>query len=296
MSVEVTVGMPVYNNAATLRRSVESLLNQTIPPRSIIISDDASTDSTGDIGRALASQNPGVRYVRQTSNLGPAGNFGFVLNLADTPFFMWLAGDDYIHPDYISRTAAVLASNPDVVSCVSDVLFVRPDGSSRIAPGTYPLMRDRISNLALYLSDPTDNSRLFGLHRTQVVQASFPRSDFLIGYDWAVMAATLMHGKHARVPEVLMIRDETPSESYFRMIRRYYRFRLLRGVPLARMSWDLLWRAHLPWEGPVIRALLAANLMMHIDYMRQYHPGYARISAFLERNILWRLRTCRDPD
>ena len=291
MNAPVTVGMPVFNNATTLKRGVESLLAQTYPPNLILISDDASTDATNVVGLSLASQHPSVRYVRQTFNLGPTRNFRFVLDMSKTPFFMWLAGDDYLEPDYIARTAAVLNTQPDVVSCVSHVLFTRTDGSSRIAPGTYPLTHDRATNLALYLSDPTDNSRLFSLHRTKVIQAAFPRGDFLIGYDWAAMAATLMHGKHARVPEVLMVRDETSPDAYCRMIRRYYRFPPLRMLPMARMSWDLLWRVRIPHDRRVIRALLAVNLMMHIEYMRRHHPRYTTIVSFLERSILWRFRT-----
>ena len=293
---KVTVGMPVYNNGATLRRAVESVLAQSSRPCSIIISDDASVDDTGDIAKSLAVAYPTVTYVRQKANLNHHGNFRFVLMQATTPYFMWLAGDDYIDRDYISRTAAVLDTNMDVVTCVSNVLFKLPDGSSRLAQGTYPLMQDSASNLARYLSDPTDNSRLFGLHRTEVIRAAFPKSDFLIGYDWAAMAATLTKGKHARVPETLMFREGTPPEAYLRMIRRYYRFPPLRMVPMARMSWDLLWRVGLPHDLGVLRALVAVNLMMHIQYMCYYHPVYIPFGSFLEQSVLWRLRTALNQD
>ncbi|MGC8477129.1 MAG: glycosyltransferase family 2 protein [Acetobacteraceae bacterium] len=292
----VTVGIPVYNNGTTLRRAVESVMAQSCGACAVLISDNASTDETGTIGSFMAASYPTVSYVRQKINLDHYGNFRFTVNSARTPYFMWLAGDDYLEPDYIARTGAVLDAQPDVVTCVSNVLFTRADGSSRIAPGTYPLMHSPTTNLAVYLSDPTDNSRLFGLHRTEVIQAAFPRSDFLIGYDWAAMAATLMRGKHARVPEVLMIRDETPSDAYCRMIRRYYRFPPSRLLPMARMSADLLWRVRVPREGRVIRALVALNLMMHIQYMQVYHPWYTKVGASLERNLLWRLRTLTKQD
>lgn len=292
----VTVGIPVFNNGTTIRRAVESVMAQTCGPCRVVVSDNASTDETSTVCASMAAVYPTVTYVRQKTNLDHFGNFRFTLASARTPYFMWLAGDDYLEPDYIARTAAVLDERPDVVLCVSNVLFTRADGSSRIAPGTYPLMYDRDTNLALYLSDPTDNSRLFGLHRTEVIQAAFPSSDFLIGYDWAAMAGTLMHGKHARVPEVLLIRDETPAASYCRMIRRYYRFPPLRLLPMARMSWDLVSRVGLPRDRRVMRALLALNLMMHIEYMRHYHPFYSRIGAFMERNLLWRLKTVMESN
>ena len=49
----ITVGIPVYNNAATLRRTVESVLAQTRPATSILLSDDQSSDDSQRVGEQL---------------------------------------------------------------------------------------------------------------------------------------------------------------------------------------------------------------------------------------------------
>jgi len=291
MNAQVTVGIPAYNGAATLRRAVESILRQTHTPCLIHISDDASTDATEEIGRMLADEYSNVTYTRQPTNLNHHGNFRFVLGQAQTPYFMWLAGDDYLDPNYVERTLAVLESDPTVVTCVSRVRFVRADGTERIATGTYPLMGSKIANIAAYLSNPSDNSRLFGLHRTMPLQQAFSTVDFLIAYDWAVMAGTLMHGRHAEIPEILLVRDETPGRAYVEMVRRNVGSPLQRGLPVLRMTGNLVRCQKIPLCVPTLKALVAINMAQHIWYMRVYHPWYRGFGTFLERYVVWRLTT-----
>lgn len=290
MASQVTVGVPVYNGERTLRCAVESLLAQTHRPDVIHISDNGSTDATGEIGRALAAEHPIVSYTRQPTNLGYVRNFRFLLQQANTRYFMWLAADDRLEPTYLERMLAVLERDPGVVTCVSRVLFLRPDGSSRLAVGSYQLQADAVRNLAAYLSNPSDNARMYGLHRTDALRKAFPTSGFLIAYDWALMAGTLLYGRHAEVPEILMTRDETSHQAYMIQIRRHARWWLERVVPTLPMSLDLLLRQRIPLRRPVIQALLYINIVMHFSYAREFHPRYARLEPFVRRHLLWRLQ------
>ena len=291
MTIQVTVGVPAYNGAATLRRAVESILGQTHADCLIHISDDGSTDDTDAVGHALATAHTTVSYTRQPANLGPSPNFRFLLRQATTPYFMWLAQDDTLEPTYVERMLAALESDPGLVSCVSRVRFVRPDGTTRLAGGTYPLQADTVTNLAAYLSGPDDNARQYGLHRTEALRRAFPTSDFLIGYDWALMAGTLLYGRHAEIPDVLMVREETPLPDYMVMIRRHARGWLERVLPMLPMSRDLIFRQKIPLRLPVVKALLHVNLSMHFLYVGSRCPRYARIGRFLHRHLLWRLQT-----
>ena len=289
MAPQVTVGVPVYNGALKLRRAVESILAQTHKPDLIHISDNGSTDATGEIGQALAAEHATVSYTRQPTNIGPSPNFRFLLQQAKTPYFMWVAADDYLEPTYVERMLSVLESDPGLVTCVSRVLFVRPDGTSRLAVGTYPLQADRVTNLAAYLTNPNDNARVYGLHRTIPLQKAYPTSDFVVAWDWTLMAGTLLYGGHAEVPETLMVRDETPHQAYMIMIRRHARWWLERIVPLLPMSLGLLFHQRIPLRLPVVKALLYANIAAHFDYVREFHPRYARAEPFVRRYLLWRL-------
>ena len=92
------------------------------------MSDDGSTDETVPVCEAVARRDARVEVVRQPTNLN-YGNFRYVLRRADTPLFMFAAGDDYWHPDYARRMIDLLDRQPDVVCAVSRVDFVKKDGA-----------------------------------------------------------------------------------------------------------------------------------------------------------------------
>lgn len=285
MTVPITVGIPCYNNSATLERAVDSVLAQTLPATAILISDDHSSDSSESVGRALAAKHRIVRYTRQQSTLSPTHNFGFLVRQAETPYFMWLAGDDYLLPTYLERTAGCLDADPAVVACVSRVMFTVNDAPNALASGTEPLDGSVLENLAHYLYDPAANGRLYGLYRRSALLPALPVTH-MHAWDWTVVAGTLVHGRHAEVPEVLMVRDETPSHKYVLAVRRDNKRKFDHFFPLAPMTRDLLFRQRIPVNAAVRRALLHVNLEHHVNYMRQYHPGYNKIlGEFLRRQL-----------
>lgn len=91
----ISIGMPVYNGERFMHKAIDSLLAQTMSDFELIISDNASTDSTEAICRNYEKQDARIRYARQTTNQGPGVNFRFVLEEAVGNYFMWAAADDY---------------------------------------------------------------------------------------------------------------------------------------------------------------------------------------------------------
>ena len=66
----LTIGVPVFNGAAYLEAAVESVLEQSFGDFEMIISDNASTDDTGAICRALVARDTRVTYRRNAENVG----------------------------------------------------------------------------------------------------------------------------------------------------------------------------------------------------------------------------------
>jgi glycosyltransferase involved in cell wall biosynthesis len=289
--VRVTVGVIVFNGARTLRRAVESILNQSYRGFVINISDDASRDTTAEIGRSLAAEHSTVIFTQQPRNLGPANNFRFLLEQASTEYFMWLAADDYLEPAYLAQMIAILDADPCLVASVSRVCFVKPDGSRRVSASTYPLLADPATNLAVYLSQPYENG-IYALYRTGPLREAFPRSHFH-AFDWAAVAGTLLYGKHAEVPDVLMVRDDTPKEHYVKSVRVDNPWGIARFFPLAILTYDLLFRLRIPVKFPILRALIYQNVEHHLRYMRMFHPRYMVLTRYIwyvwQRYLSWRL-------
>src|SRR5258705_9284700 len=108
----LTIGVPVYNGADTLEGCLDSVLSYAPADAQIVISDNASTDGTERLCRQFAKRSPNIRYSRQERNLGSVANFRFVLEQARTPYFMWLADDDWLGDDFLERALQFLEQHP----------------------------------------------------------------------------------------------------------------------------------------------------------------------------------------
>ena len=66
----VSVGLFVYNGERFIDEAIASILNQTFTDFELIISDNASTDRTGEIAEAYAKRDHRIRYHRSEKNMG----------------------------------------------------------------------------------------------------------------------------------------------------------------------------------------------------------------------------------
>jgi glycosyltransferase involved in cell wall biosynthesis len=114
------VGLAVYNGERHIAKAIDSILAQTYENFELIISDNASTDRTGDICQMYAEHDLRVRYYRQRVNVGAASNFNRVFELNQgSKYFKWAAHDDWIEPAFLEACVDVLERQRDVVLCQS---------------------------------------------------------------------------------------------------------------------------------------------------------------------------------
>ncbi len=106
----VSVVMPAYNRADTVRRAAESVLAQSFGDLELIVVDDGSTDGTGDAVRAI---DPRVVVVTHARNQGmtPARNTGLARARGD--YVAFLDSDDEWLPHHLELCLAFLAAHPD---------------------------------------------------------------------------------------------------------------------------------------------------------------------------------------
>ena len=113
----VSVIMPVYNNEAYLRQTLDSLKQQTFPDFEALCVDDGSTDRSAGIIREYAAKDPRFHYIHQeNSGAGCARNHG--KRKARGEYIAFLDGDDLYAPTYLQRmTEALDATGADVGIC-----------------------------------------------------------------------------------------------------------------------------------------------------------------------------------
>jgi teichuronic acid biosynthesis glycosyltransferase TuaG len=111
----VSVIMPAYNAERYIDDSIQSVIDQTYANWELIVVDDGSTDSTAEIVRALAADEPRIRYVfQENQRLGKARNTG-VTN-ARGPLIAFLDSDDLWMREKLELQVRTLDSkNADIV-------------------------------------------------------------------------------------------------------------------------------------------------------------------------------------
>jgi hypothetical protein len=95
-----TIGIPTYNRADFLDRSLQLACNQTWNDVEVLVSDNASTDNTPEVVRSYGER---VRYQRNSENIGMWANLIRVAEMATGEYFSWLQDDDLIHCDFARR-------------------------------------------------------------------------------------------------------------------------------------------------------------------------------------------------
>jgi glycosyltransferase involved in cell wall biosynthesis len=110
--MKVSVLIPGYNCAATLRATLDSVLAQTQPADEILVMDDGSTDSTGDTAR---SYGPKVTVFRQP-NGGLARARNALIVRATGDLITFLDTDDIWHPKYLETQRKLFAEFPNAVA------------------------------------------------------------------------------------------------------------------------------------------------------------------------------------
>ncbi len=116
-----TVIIPTYNRADLLRRSINSVMRQKIPPFELIVVDDGSTDHTEQM---IASEFPDVIYCKQPhKGVSAARNKG--ISLARCEWLAFLDSDDAWLPDkLVSQQKTIQASNNASI-CHTNEIWIR---------------------------------------------------------------------------------------------------------------------------------------------------------------------------
>ncbi len=125
----VTVAMPVYNERRFLAEAIQSVLAQTFTNFELLISDDASTDGSAEIGAAFAAQDARIRFIRQRTNLGAFLNLKYVTDQARSPLLVWLAQDDKLAPRYLEECLQQMNLHPHCVLVSTDFRIIDEAGN-----------------------------------------------------------------------------------------------------------------------------------------------------------------------
>ena len=107
MGEKISVIVPVYNVEAYLERCVESILHQTYTNFELILINDGSTDSSGQICDQLAHQYENIKvYHIENAGVSNARNIG--IQLATGAWITFVDSDDFVTNDYLATLASAV--------------------------------------------------------------------------------------------------------------------------------------------------------------------------------------------
>ena len=216
----VTIGIPTRNRVSALERALRSALAQEDVALHVVVSDNASTDGTPDLCAALQRVDPRLRYIGQPRDIGAEANFRAVLDAATTPFFMWLADDDWIDPGYVARCSSVLQANPDHVVVCGRGRYYR-DGTYAFTERAVNLVSaSRRARLLGFFRTVTLNGPYYGVMRRDAIPESPARRR--VGSDWLLVAALAYTGKIRTVDGVSIHRSAEGASQDADSLRRAY--------------------------------------------------------------------------
>ncbi len=213
----VSICIPTYNRVATIGRALESATSQNYANLEIIVADNASDDGTATLVESISSRDPRVKYVRHTANIGMVANLNTVIRLASGKYRMWLADDDWVDDDLVSRCCQALESDPELAMVAGRCKEYRNGVDVGARAATNLRSSSAFLRILEYYSTVADNSVFYGLYRAELV-CRYPMADKQIGADWQFLAAIASHGQIITLDGTYIYRDGSGISSDLRGI------------------------------------------------------------------------------
>jgi len=249
--------VPYWGDPSRLLATVASVLAQSDPRWTLTVVDDAYPDPTAS-NHLRAMDDPRVRYVRNETNLGLAGNFRRCLELATNELVVFPGCDDLLGPDYVATVSGAAEQFPQATVVQPGVRVVDSDGNP---------VSTSVDTVKKWL-EPRGVRRLAGesavvglmrgnwlywpslTFRREAVAAVGFREGFGVVMDLALVVDLLAAGGSLlRVPEVCFTYRRHPSSASaeaavdgtrFAEERRYYS---LAAAQASRLGWSRAARA-----------------------------------------------------
>jgi len=174
MNYEVTIGIPLYNAAPFIRRTMESVLSQTFESIEFLIIDDCSKDKSIEIVTKIKQEHPrgnDIRIISQPHNMGVGPARNRIIDEAQGKYLYFMDSDDLITKQTISLLyTSIKKHDADIAFgsyekieidgekekhipyCYPDMTLLKPDGLGKFAFRKYGGLQASVFNYLVDLS------------------------------------------------------------------------------------------------------------------------------------------------
>ena len=234
--VKLTIGLPTYNCENTIGNKIEELLKQSFKDYVLIISDNNSTDNTGKICESMSKKDNRIVFFQQDKNKGPFWNFNFLLQKAQTNYFVMTTPDDILSKNFLESNINILEKCKELVGSIGECsLFNRIIDSnshkfeinilknSRKYQYVHPVKGELKEKIRFYL-DFQMGSQFYSIFRTKDIKfANFYRNKANYGMwqsDFAAILKILKRGNlHVDLESFFYKEVSTKSHSVIKYMK-----------------------------------------------------------------------------
>lgn len=110
----LTIAIPTYNGAATIRYLLDSIASQYDNRFEVMVINNCSTDNTLDIVKTYTDRIPSLKIICQDRNVGPDANFLDCFKKAQGKYVHLISDDDIYVENSIEKILKVLSLHDDI--------------------------------------------------------------------------------------------------------------------------------------------------------------------------------------
>lgn len=237
----VTIGMPTYRRPETIRRALRSIAAQSYRQFVLIISDNNGPDpQTIAAVREIETELPEMAVIAQSENIGALSNLNMLLALAETEYFMWLADDDEVTPDYLEELVQLLDADQTAVTAMGRWKMMTSPEEGTLRTQLRLDAAGRAARLFRFVAGEADDSAFYGVHRTSALRCcSFrgflpPNRGVLTNWCYVLLFDLLLRGRIVFAKQATWICHNYSIKQYVHARARGLRDRI--GTLLRRVN------------------------------------------------------------
>jgi Glycosyl transferase family 2 len=124
----ITVVIPTFNRKDRLKVALSSVLAEKRVPIRVHVFDNHSTDGTDVFLKQAAADDSRISYTRQPTNIGATPNYIDAFSNISSEFFVPLADDDRLLPEFLYLAYSLLLASPEAGAAVFFAHYLTDEG------------------------------------------------------------------------------------------------------------------------------------------------------------------------
>lgn len=118
-NIKLSIGIPVYNQAKTIRATIESALKQQTKAFEIVVCNNHSTDGTTEIVNEYKEL---IRIVTPPTHLKMAANWNYCVSQCQGQWVGLISGDDILFDNYVSDMLSGINADSEAIFVMAGFL------------------------------------------------------------------------------------------------------------------------------------------------------------------------------